>query len=136
MDYCTTARQSFAYSLNVWLVLDIIKVWIIESRVISLTHCEQIEDIKQQIITQYAPQKIILFGSCAKGVIRRNSDIDLCIILETEDVRSLKQEMQLSLSADIPLDIVVYTPDQWEKHLQDPTSFARLIYTKGAVLYG
>jgi uncharacterized protein len=58
-----------------------------------LLHIEQIESLKQQIISRYSLEKIILFGSCAKGIIRSSSDIDLCIIKQVDKIRDLKMDM-------------------------------------------
>lgn len=41
---------------------------------------EEIDSIKEQIVTMYNPNKMILFGSCASVCAKDNSDIDLCII--------------------------------------------------------
>ncbi len=101
-----------------------------------MTHYEQIESLKNQIVEKYYPDKIILFGSCAKGVIRKNSDIDLCIVKETKKIREVKIDMQLNLDSDIPFDIIFYTPEAWEEYSKDTTSFAYLIKEQGVVLYG
>jgi predicted nucleotidyltransferase len=101
-----------------------------------MTHTEQIESLKQQIVSQYAPDKIYLFGTCAKGIIRQNSDIDLCIVKDTPDIREFKRELQLNLESEIPVDYIVYTPENWLKHSEDSTSFAYLIKSKGVQLYG
>lgn len=37
---------------------------------------KEIENIKKQIMDQYHPSDIILFGSCAKGAIHKGSDKD------------------------------------------------------------
>ena len=101
-----------------------------------MLHDEQIESLKQQIISRYTPDMIILFGSCAKGIIRSSSDIDLCIIKQVDKIRDLKIDMQLNLESEIPFDIVVYTPEAWNDNVRDETSFAYLIREKGVVLYG
>lgn len=105
-------------------------------RCVVMTHYEQIEKLKRQIIEDYAPDQIFLFGSCAKGVVRKGSDIDLCVIKEVEHPREFGRELQLKLDSDIPVDIVVYSPASWAKHSDDSTSFAYLIKHKGVQLYG
>ncbi|NLG83789.1 MAG: hypothetical protein GX493_04075 [Firmicutes bacterium] len=40
----------------------------------------------------------------------RSSDIDLCLVKEVEDIRKFKRDVQLNLDAEIPVDLVVYTP--------------------------
>ncbi len=46
---------------------------------------EIIQDILEKLLTSYAPQKVILFGSYAYGTPRQDSDIDLLIIKETSE---------------------------------------------------
>ena len=101
-----------------------------------MTHTEQIESLKQQIVWKYAPDKIFLFGSCAKGMIRQSSDIDLCIVKDTPNIREFKRELQLNLESDISMDIIVYTPKKWRKYSEDSASFAYLIKSTGVQLYG
>ena len=101
-----------------------------------MNHYDQIELLKQQIIQKYDPEQIYLFGSCAKGTVRLNSDIDLCIVKDTPEIREFKREMMVDLCAEIPLDLIVYSPESWARHSVDPGSFAYLIKSKGVQLYG
>ncbi len=50
---------------------------------------EKLNAIREQVIQLCDPQKILLFGSQAKGTATAKSDIDLCIIASTNDKRSL-----------------------------------------------
>jgi predicted nucleotidyltransferase len=99
-------------------------------------HYRQIELLKEQIISKYDPEQIFLFGSCARGVVRGKSDIDLCIIKDVPEIRKFKRELMMNLDMEIPVDLIVYTPKSWEKHIGDSGSFAYLIKTKGVQLYG
>jgi predicted nucleotidyltransferase len=93
-------------------------------------------DIKEQIVSNYAPSKIIVFGSQAKGTATSRSDIDLCIIKSTDNKRKLLADMYLNLDSSKPFDIILYTEDEWSKCIDDSTSFAYLINKKGTVIYG
>ncbi len=84
----------------------------------------------------FKPEKIILFGSQAKGNAREESDIDLCIVIETEKKHRLVPELYCALDCDKPIDIIVYTPKEWEECVSDESSFAYKILTEGVVLYG
>jgi len=53
----------------------------------------EIEYIKDQIISHYAPSKIVLFGSQAKGTATKKSDIDLCIVKDTDNKKDLLTDM-------------------------------------------
>lgn len=99
-------------------------------------HGAEIENIKNQIIAKYSPEKIILFGSCAKGRIKKSSDIDLCIILDVEDKRKTVQDMLLNLDYNLDLDIVLFTPKEWEQYKGNQATFAGIINRTGVCLYG
>lgn len=97
---------------------------------------KEISSIKDQIITQYAPTKIFLFGSQAKGTATRRSDIDICIIKNTDNKRQLLTDMYLNIDSMRPFDLVLYTEEEWNQCANDTTSFAYQISKKGTVLYG
>ena len=97
---------------------------------------ESMAELTRQIVARCRPAKIYLFGSYAKGLVRSSSDIDLCLVVETDDARRLKQELQLNLDVDAPLDFLVYTLAAWDKHVGDPGSFAYQIQSKGVLLHG
>jgi len=77
-------------------------------------------DIKKMadiIVDKFHPEKIILFGSYARGKTSEDSDVDLIVITQTDgDLRELAAEMQLAVW-DIPVakDILVRTPEQFEE---------------------
>lgn len=96
----------------------------------------EIEKIKKQVIDRYHPSDIILFGSCAKGRVRKGSDIDLCVIVETRDKRQTVRDMLLEVEYDVDLDIVVYTPSEWSKYKGDNATMAGVIHRTGVSLVG
>ena len=95
-----------------------------------------LENITEQIINQYAPNKILLFGSQAKGVATHKSDIDLCVVVNTPNKRRLLADMYYTIDTERPVDILLYTPNEWEACINDTTSFAYKIQTEGVALYG
>lgn len=97
---------------------------------------EEIDDIKNQIIEKFSPSEIILFGSCAKGIARKNSDIDLCIILEFENKRQMRMEIDESINTDKDVDLILYTKKEWDEYKNDTGTFANLISRTGVQLYG
>ena len=84
----------------------------------------------------FNPQTVILFGSQAKGNARDDSDIDLCVVIDTDRKHRLVAELYCALDCDKPVDIIVYTPKEWAECIEDSTSFAYKIKTEGQVLYG
>lgn len=97
---------------------------------------EKVEELKNQILAKYKPMDIILFGSFAKGLVRKNSDIDLCVIIDTNNKRQLARDMLLDVDSDFDVDIVIYTPDQWQRYKDDEATFASIINRTGVSLVG
>lgn len=84
----------------------------------------------------YDPQSILLFGSAARGEIGEWSDLDLVVVAETSSrfVDRIEEVMRL-LRPRVGLDILVYTPSEFEQ-LTRENMFARdEIVAKGEVLY-
>ncbi len=96
----------------------------------------EIENIKNQIVEKYNPADIYLFGSQAKGLIRKNSDIDLCVIINYINKRQLIQEMLCELDYVVDLDIVIYSEEEWIKNRDDLSTFASIINKTGVSLLG
>lgn len=96
----------------------------------------EIEDIKNQLINKYNPIDIILFGSCARGRVARSSDIDICIIIETSDKRKLVRDILIEVDCQVDLDVVVYTPQEWQNNKDDQATFAGIIKRTGVSLLG
>ena len=96
----------------------------------------EIDNIAKQFVEIYNPYKLILFGSQAKNKSTSKSDIDLCVITQTADKRTSLTDMYLNIECDKPFDLLLYTPDEWERNVSDHTSFAYRINKEGVVLHG
>ncbi len=94
-----------------------------------------VNKIAEEIIIKFDPAKIILFGSVANGTYRSNSDIDLCIIKDTSSKRNTIAAIYTEIDSEIPFDIIVYTNEEWERNVNDLSSFAYKINKSGVVLY-
>ena len=98
-----------------------------------------IERIVEKLRKDYAPQKVILFGSRARGSARPDSDIDLLVIKETSErfidrwtrVRRLLSDPQRT----IPLETLVLTPQEVTQRLAIGDQFVETILREGTVLY-
>ena len=96
--------------------------------------------ILQEIINDlksYQPEKIILFGSVAKGKFHSQSDFDLIVIKKTKApfLQRLKK-VNLLIKGNYPLDILVYTPKEFQEMLKDKSnSFFRSIKKSSKIIY-
>ena len=75
---------------------------------------DQIPEITRRIVETSHPEKIILFGSYARGTFSADSDLDLLVIIP--GVKRLRREsirVRRALRGLLaPVDIVIATPDQ------------------------
>ena len=76
-----------------------------------------LDQMVQRIVGRFHPDRIILFGSHAKGKPTQDSDLDLLIVMPVEGSRRRKaNEIDLALAdRTVPLDVIVVTPDQFER---------------------
>jgi len=88
------------------------------------------------LVLKYRPQKIILFGSLAKGKVRSNTDIDLLVIKETyRPYNDRLREIVDICDYDVGVDFLVYNPEEF-KELSRTNAFVRNeIIRNGEVIY-
>ena len=68
---------------------------------------EAIDQVVEQIVEKFKPQKIILFGSYARGNPRPESDVDLLVVMDVPK----GQEMETSLEIRRPLSLLTFGLD-------------------------
>ena len=93
------------------------------------------ETLLEQIKDNFAPEKVFLFGSYAKGRATPKSDIDLCIVMDTNNKRQTTTELYYTIDHPLPIDFLLYTPSEWDECVADTTSFAHKINSEGVLLY-
>jgi len=91
------------------------------------------------------PYKIILFGSHANGNANENSDIDLMVILDNHHVSKTYEErlnkklfirnLVLEVNRKIPLDILVYSKEEYNLIKQYGNYLIDEIEKTGKVIY-
>ena len=91
----------------------------------------------RKIARELNPEKIVLFGSYAYGKPNIHSDVDLLIVIKSEE-RWTKRVIRVSevlYPRPFPVDLIVRTPYEVKERLRIGDSFFREIVTKGIVLY-
>jgi predicted nucleotidyltransferase len=88
------------------------------------------------LITHEQPDKIILFGSYCTGQVDEWSDLDLVIIKKTKTpfLDRTRQVLEL-LKPQVGVDVLVYTPTEFEQLSQERPFVRREIVAKGKVIY-
>ncbi len=95
---------------------------------------KEAEKISEQIVKTYQPERVVLFGSLSNGSVDP-ADIDLLVVKETNE-NKIKRAQRLYRKIDWshPLDLVVRTPAEIKKGLDEGLPFYKNAL-KGEVLY-
>jgi predicted nucleotidyltransferase len=96
-----------------------------------------IANIINRIAANVNPDKIFLFGSYATGLANEDSDIDLLVVKDTQEPKFKRSiEIQrLLIGSKLPVDIVVYTNDEFENEKSKSFSFVNTIIQGAQLLY-
>ena len=91
------------------------------------------------------PFRIVLFGSHALETGELESDIDLLVILDSENIsqtyeermqgRLMVRESLQAVNKHVPIDLVVYTRGEYEFLQNHGSSFLKEIESTGKTLY-
>lgn len=91
----------------------------------------------ERIVDCLHPDRIVLFGSRARGDARADSDIDLLVIADTPQPRHQRAVNLYRGLADLPaeFDIVVYTPAEIAEWQEVTQSLPATAMREGSTLY-
>jgi predicted nucleotidyltransferase len=96
----------------------------------------QIQAFSQQIVEQFQPEQIILFGSYAYGQPNQDSDVDLLVILPFEGLPVYKAiEIRKKLRPTFSLDLITRTSKQIQQRLDMGDFFIQDILKRGRILH-
>lgn len=104
-----------------------------------MTIQEFINFVLEKIISFYTPEKVYLFGSQARGNASKDSDIDFLIVKDStkpKRQRALKFRKTLRGNYVYPVDILVYTPSEFQNEQSIKGTIAYHASKEGTLLYG
>ena len=93
---------------------------------------KEIHTTCDDIVREFAPRQVILFGSYAYGTPTEESDVDMLVIMETQRQAS---EIQERIPRRFHLDLHVWCPEDIAYRVAHNDWFLREVLEKGDVLY-
>ena len=97
-----------------------------------------VADLVKRVVAAAQPEKIVLFGSAARGEMGPDSDYDILVLVErsTEPRYRLSQRGFLALRG-IPaaVDVVVWDRETFDARLHLPASFPATVIREGRLLH-
>jgi len=97
----------------------------------------KINEAVRRIIRRFRPEKIILFGSRARGDFQPDSDADLLVVMKVRGSRRRKaSEIDLALAGiGMPKDVILVTPDEFRRYRDIAGTVVYPAVREGKVLY-
>lgn len=97
-------------------------------------------DIKayvRQLAQEFNPERVILFGSCARGRPTEDSDVDLLVIMNHGKRKNIEQAIDIDRRIDysFPLDLLVRTPAEIKRRIVLGDVFLLSILKQGKIMY-
>ncbi len=95
-----------------------------------------LDDVIRRVVGVAQPEKIILFGSAARGAMGPHSDVDLLVIKETVDTLDLTARIYRKLhEVGAAVDAVVVTPADVERFKDSHALVIKPALREGRVVY-
>ena len=96
-----------------------------------------LQQATDRLVEKFRPQRIILFGSHARGTADERSDVDLLVVASFKGKRrAIVVEMDRALCGiGFARDIVLLTPDEFDRDREIPGTIARPAAKEGKILY-
>ena len=99
---------------------------------------QDIQATCDDIVREFAPLQVILFGSYAYGTPTEDSDVDLLVVMDIPESETRRQtvEIRQRIPRRFPMDLLVRSPAEIAYRISYNDWFLREITEKGEVLYG
>lgn len=97
-----------------------------------------IDKILNAIFKVVIPDKVILFGSRARGDARPDSDYDILVIASQieDELKTERMIYRSMIGVGVGVEIIVKTPEGAEKSSKDLVSVVKEAFKEGLVIYG
>lgn len=99
---------------------------------------EILAEIVRRLRTALNPTAIYLYGSCARGEMKPDSDVDLLVVVKRSSLSFFERgaaAYRALRHIGVPVDVQVYTEEEFEPRAALPVSFERTVRLKGRLLH-
>jgi predicted nucleotidyltransferase len=96
-----------------------------------------VQEIVRRIVAAAQPDKVILFGSRARGKARPDSDFDFLVIKDSDEPGYRRDApLYLALAGlNAPVEVLTYTPEEIREWSAVPQAFITTAVREGKVVY-
>lgn len=100
---------------------------------------DELTEITARLVREFSPEKVVLFGSRARGTQSPGSDFDLFLVVPESQERPAqraRRAYRCLRGIRTPTDIIVRTRSEYERFLPVAASLEARVEREGVVLYG
>ncbi|HNQ23937.1 MAG TPA: nucleotidyltransferase domain-containing protein [Phycisphaerae bacterium] len=89
-----------------------------------------------EALRRLGAQRVVVFGSHARGDFHEGSDVDLLVVLDTDQrfVERIERVLEV-LDSEMSIQPLVYTPEELQRLRADGNALMEMIDREGRVLY-
>lgn len=97
-----------------------------------------ISKMVRRIVTRFEPERVILFGSYARGAPTRDSDVDLAVIFPKLRGKRRDKAVEIGVALNgmgVAKDVIVLTREDYEEQKSVVGTIGHILAREGKVLY-
>jgi predicted nucleotidyltransferase len=96
-----------------------------------------IAEMVRRIVARFHPERIVLYGSHARGTAGPHSDVDLLVVMEPNGSKRRRAVEIHGLLAGmgVPKDVIVVTPEEFDAYRDAPGTVIRTAWQEGKILH-
>ena len=95
----------------------------------------EIRAVADRLVALLSPRIIYLYNERVDAV-GCSTGFKLCVVAEMADKQEAEKSAYMTIDCEIPFDLLLYTPAEWEEITGRESSFAQKIQTTGKIIYG
>ena len=96
---------------------------------------DTLDDIIRRIVEVAQPERIVLFGSAARGAMTRDSDVDLLVIKEGGDANLRTRIYEKLFGVRVAVDAILVSPSDVERYKDSHALVIKPALQEGRVVY-
>jgi uncharacterized protein len=96
-----------------------------------------IAEMVRRIVARFHPERIVLYGSHARGTAGPHSDVDLLVVMKPNGSKRRRAVEIHGLLAGmgVPKDVIVVTPEEFDAYRDAPGTVIRTAWQEGKILH-
>lgn len=97
----------------------------------------EIKHIVESLVAEFNPERVVIFGSFARGDYREDSTVDILIISKTEErfLDRIKRALIACRGSNPPIDPLIYTSEEFDSLVEEGEGFIESVVEEGIVVY-